>query len=696
MTGRIENSFGILQNILNGIGAFVYVVDPATGDIMFINNKMKEDLNLSDDVIGRACFEVLHGDKAGACVNCPRGRYKTDSDTVVQWESYDPSTNRYYHNTSVFIEWIDDEKAHLQHSVDITDLKIVTEEKIKAEEVSQTKSAFLANMSHEIRTPMNSIIGFSELALDDAEISKKTEEYLQNIHENSKWLLNIVDDILDISKIEAGKLELENIPFIMHEIFTACRIVIAPKADEKGIQLHFYAEPSIGKVPLGDPTRLRQILINILSNAVKFTSSGIVKIQSIIKNTSKDTVTMYFEIKDSGIGMTDDEISRIFELFTQAESGTTRKYGGTGLGLAITKYLVEMMGGELSVESTPGVGSKFSFELTFDTIDADIDEQEESKIVFSDIKKPKFKGEVLLCEDNIMNQQVICEHLSRVGLEAVIADNGKIGVEMVEGRIAENKKQFDLVFMDIHMPIMDGLEASEMIHNLAPDIPIIALTANIMAHDRELYKQSKMVGYVGKPFTSQELWRCLMKYFTPIEWSVENSVKQIQEDDELMVKLVASFVSRNKDKYAEIEKALEENDIKLAHRLVHTLKSNAGQLKKKLLQQASQVVEDALSGGKNLASPKEWSVLKHELEDVLNDLTPIAEKSSGQTKKAETMSKEAAKELLLKLKPLLEDNNSECLDFVKDLEKIEGTKELIRQIEDFDFQKATDLLEELL
>jgi len=543
---------------------------------------------------------------------------------------------------------------------------------------------------------MNSIIGFSELALDDMDISKKTEEFLKNIYENSKWLLNIVDDILDISKIEAGKLELENIPFNMHEIFTACRIVIAPKADEKGILLHFYAEPSIGKVPLGDPTRLRQILLNILSNAVKFTSSGIVKIQSTIKNTSENTVTMYFEIKDSGIGMTDVEISRIFELFTQAESGTTRKYGGTGLGLAITKYLVEMMGGELHVESTPGVGSKFSFELTFDTINVEKDEQLESKIIFDDLKKPKFEGEILLCEDNLMNQQVICEHLSRVGLDAVIADNGKIGVDMVEGRIADNKKQFDLVFMDIHMPVMDGLEAAEIIHNIAPEIPIIALTANIMAHDRELYKSSKMDGYVGKPFTSQELWRCLMKYFTPIEWSVEDPEKQVQKDDELLLKLITSFVSRNKNKYSEIEKALEEDDIKLAHRLVHTLKSNAGQLKKKPLQQAAQVVEDALSDGKNLASPKEWSALKSELENVLEELIPIIETSVSQTEISETMEKEAAKELLLKLKPLLEDNNSECLDFVKDLEKIPGTKELIRQIEDFNFQKAAEILEELL
>jgi len=695
MTGRIENSVGILQNILNGIGAFVYVVDPITGKLMFINNKMKEDLNLTDSVLGQHCFKVLHESSTGMCLNCPRRRYNMDQDSVVQWESYDSATNRYYHNTSVFIDWIDDEKAHLQHSVDITDLKTITEEKIKAEEMSQTKSAFLANMSHEIRTPMNSIIGFSELAMDD-DISEKTQEYLANIYENSRWLLNIVDDILDISKIEAGKLELENIPFDMHELFTACRIMIAPKADEKGILLHFYAEPSIGKRPLGDPTRLRQILTNILSNAVKFTSSGIVKIQSIIKSSTESTVTMYFEIKDSGIGMTDEEIGRIFELFTQAESGTTRKYGGTGLGLAITKYLVEMMGGELLVESTPGVGSKFNFELTFDTINVTEDDRLESKIVLNEMRKPTFEGEILLCEDNIMNQQVICEHLARVGLETVVADNGKIGVEMIEGRINSGKKQFDMIFMDIHMPVMDGLEAAEEIHKLAPDIPIIALTANIMAHDRETYKKSKMDGYVGKPFTSQELWRCLMKYFTPVQWSEENVTKHAKEENELQIRLINSFVSKNKNLYAEMEKALDEGDIKLAHRLVHTLKSNAGQLKKTLLQHACQVVEDKLKDGENLATPAEWSEIKDELAAALQELAPIAEKSAIEAEKAGTLDKASAKELLLKIKPLLDDNNPDCVDYIEELKRIPEAKEIVLQIEEFDFTQAATLTNDLL
>jgi len=339
-----------------------------------------------------------------------------------------------------------------------------------AEIASISKSTFLANMSHEIRTPMNSIIGFSELAMDGKN-PPKTKEYLDKIQTNGHWLLQIINDILDISKIESGKMELEKIPFDMHELFTSCRTLIMPKAVEKGILLYFYAEPSMGKRLLGDPTRLRQVFVNLLSNAIKFTKVGTIKLHAAITDMSDKNVTMHFEVKDSGIGMTDEQIERIFDPFMQAESGTTRKYGGTGLGLAITKNIVEMMGGTLLVESAVGVGSKFSFDLTFDTIDITDDELLNKHIVFNDIEKPVFDGEVLLCEDNAMNQQVICEHLARVGIKTVVAENGKIGVDMIRGRLLSGEKQFDLIFMDMHMPVMDGLEAAAKIMSLQQRFP---------------------------------------------------------------------------------------------------------------------------------------------------------------------------------------------------------------------------------
>jgi PAS domain S-box-containing protein len=377
---------------------------------------------------------------------------------------------------------------------------------------SRSKSTFLANMSHEIRTPMNSIVGFSELALDD-NVSVKTYDYLVKIKQSSKGLLQIIDDILDISKIESGKMELESIPFDLQEIFTACRNAVLPKAMAKGLKMHFSAEPSVGKKLYGDPTRLRQVLINLLSNAVKFTNTGSVKMMAVITSVNQNDVTISFEIIDSGIGISNEQLETIFEPFVQAELGTTRKFGGSGLGLAITKSILDAMGSKLEVESQPGLGSKFSFTITFDAETIASNKVPFFRSHMDEIKKPSFEGEVLVCEDSVMNKQVICEHLMRIGLKVAVANDGKEGVDMVAARAASGKKQYDLVLMDIHMPVMDGIEATKNILEINRRIPIVALTANIMATDREGYYAAGMKDCIGKPFSSQELWRCLLNYF---------------------------------------------------------------------------------------------------------------------------------------------------------------------------------------
>jgi PAS domain S-box-containing protein len=575
---------------------------------------------------------------------------------------------------------------------DITERKKMEEAALAA---SRSKSAFLANMSHEIRTPMNSIVGFSELAMDD-DIPPKTRDYLEKIQTSAGWLLQIINDILDVSKVESGKIELENIPFDMHDLFSTCRTLVLPKALEKGLILHFYAEPSLGKKTLGDPTRLRQVFVNLLSNAIKFTNTGMVKLHSAITGTTKNTVSMHFEVKDSGIGMTPEQMEKIFDPFTQAESGTTRKYGGTGLGLVITKSIVELMGGELSVESAPGVGSKFSFDLTFETIDRTSEDLYEKNIVLKELKKPAFEGEILLCEDNVMNQQVITEHLARVGLKTVVADNGKAGVEMVQSRMEEGKKQFDLIFMDMHMPVMDGLEAAEKILALNTGIPMVAMTANIMSNDREIYRQKGMNDCVGKPFTSQELWRCLMKYFKPINWQKEDETRITQAENKLRQKLIANFVKDNQGRYNEIADAVRAGDIKLAHRLAHTLKSNAGQLGKTLLQQAAAEVEYQLKDGQNLVTPQQAAALETELNAALAELAAEIPAKAGTNSASPVGGGEAsmpidsefARDMIEKLGSMLEMGNLECRGHIDSLRRIPGTEALIRQMEDLEFEEA--------
>ena len=570
---------------------------------------------------------------------------------------------------------------------------LVGERTQELEQASQAKTEFLAKMSHEIRTPMNSIIGFSELGLGE-NMTEKARDYLTNILQNSEWLLQIINDILDISKIESGKLELERIPFNLHELFNDCRTMILPKAESKGLLLHFYAEPSIGRVPLGDPTRLFQVLVNLLSNSIKFTSSGMIKVQSAIRKVSERSVTILFEVKDTGIGMTQEQVGKVFELFTQAESGTTRKYGGTGLGLAITRNLIEMMGGELTVLSTPGVGSKFSFELTFDTIDENDELVHELKKAPVHMDKPTFDGEILLCEDNSMNQQVITEHLLRVGINTVIAENGQIGVDMVKERI-ESGKMFDLIFMDIHMPVMDGLEAASLILELNTGVPIVAMTANIMTNDREVYEKSGMSDYIGKPFTSQELWHCLLKYFRPVTWQEENNAERAEADKELRQKLINNFVKNNNNKYREITQAINAGDIELAHRLTHTLASNAGQLDIELLQQAAREVEQHLNGGTNQVTSKHMALLENELNAALDKLRPLITDDVHIVSEADMLSSSEALALLDEITPLLQEGDPDCFAFIDKLRLISDSKELIEQMEQFDFKAALETVAKL-
>jgi len=383
-----------------------------------------------------------------------------------------------------------------------------------AESMSELKSKFIATISHEIRTPMSNIVGFSELAITE-ENNYKVKDYLNKIKNNSEWLMQIINDILDISRAEYGNLALENIPFDMHDLLSSCRSLLMPKAEEKGLTLYFYVEPSIGRKPLGDPARLRQVLVNLLSNAIKFTNTGMVKLHAVVREVGEKSITMRFEVKDSGIGMSPEQVNRIFDPYAPDDIGKTHRFGGTGLGLAITKNLVEMMGGKLHVDSAPGIGSKFSFEIKFDAIDNKDDDLMHEKIIFNELEKPEFDAEILLCEDNYMNQQAISEHLKRVGITTVVADNGKIGLDIIKKRIEKGEKLFDLIFMDMHMPVMDGLEAAMHIMELKIGVPVVAMTANVIYNDKEIYKKNGMNDCVGKPFTSQELWRCLMKYLTP-------------------------------------------------------------------------------------------------------------------------------------------------------------------------------------
>ncbi|MCL2755016.1 MAG: ATP-binding protein, partial [Oscillospiraceae bacterium] len=580
-----------------------------------------------------------------------------------------------------------------EHKAYMAELEKANESRIAretAEAANKTKSIFLANMSHEIRTPMNSIIGFSELA-QYGDIPLKTREYLYNIQESAQWLLKLINDILDISKIESGKIELENIPFDLTDIFAHCQSVIMPKSAEKGILLYCYAEPSVGKKLIGDPIRLRQVILNLLSNAVKFTNAGTVKLLAALNRIDETHAKISFEIKDSGIGMTPEQINRIFEPFKQADESITRKFGGTGLGLTITKNIIELMGGTLSVESTPGIGSKFAFEIAFELIDdtADISDGE---IVVSEYEKPNFDGEVLICEDNSLNQQVICDHLARVGLRTVVAHNGREGVRVIEERVKSGTKPFDLIFMDIHMPVMDGLEASAKIAELKIKTSIVALTANIMSNDVELYKRSGMSDTLGKPFTANDLWRCLVKFVPVKNYTTIDKSRQTEEENKIKRKLKINFAKSNQGTYESLENALEIGDMKTAHRIAHTLKSNAAQIGAKRLKIAAVSAETTLKDGIFLTDEQKRAI-KSELDKILDELAPLlAEAKAEDTVQSAITDAAEIRKLFETLEPLLRDNDTKCLKLIDTLKAVADTEMLTEQIEEYDFDGALESL----
>ena len=567
---------------------------------------------------------------------------------------------------------------------------------LEASEASnKAKSEFLAHMSHEIRTPMNSIMGFAELALECAD-TPETRDYLQKIIDNSKWLLNIINDILDISKIESGKMELERTPFDLPDVISRCHSVILPSLKDKGIEMSVYSEVSSDKRLIGDSVKLYQALMNLLSNAVKFTKEGYVKLSAAIKASDDIKTTVYFEVKDTGIGMTAEQVKRVFEPFMQADLSTTRNYGGTGLGLTITKNIVELMNSKLMVESTPGEGSKFFFEVVFDTTDAPNENQRFSKA--DKLEKPLFDAHILICEDNRLNQKVVCAHLAQVGIKTTVADNGKIAVDMVASRMQKGETPFDLIFMDMFMPVMDGMEAASKIKELNSGTPIIAMTANVMASELEKYRANGMPDCLGKPFSSQELWRMLLKYLKPIAIEEINPDAAQTEGNAFMNELKINFYRSNLNKITEISEALVTGDIKLAHRLAHTLKSNAGQIGQIKLQKAAEDAERLLEDPQNKLNEvfiaPYIEILNAELISVLAEITPLLYEAEEKGE-AKSLTEEQTRELFARLEPLLENADPDCIKLLDEIRALPDGEQLAKEIDDYEFEIAAVTLAEL-
>jgi len=425
----------------------------------------------------------------------------------------------FYWVKSTVVPFLDDSgqpRQYIAIRTDISARKAVETELIakrtEAEAASRAKSDFVANMSHEIRTPMNGIIGMTDLALD-ADSEAERDEYMNIVKNSAESLLGILNDILDFSKIEANKLMLERVGFELPRTVSETIRILGPRASQKGIELICDIADDVPRHVLGDPTRLRQVLINLVGNAIKFTNRGKIVVSLAVEALADAAVTVQIAVRDSGIGIAADQLDSIFEAFSQADASTTRQYGGTGLGLSISSRLVELMGGHISVDSEVGKGSTFQFSVVLGVDDNAV--KRASKIAEgsaapgrpadAQARAAESVLDVLLVEDNPINQHLAIRLLQKWGHKVALAVDGQEAVDRLSGG-----ERYDIVLMDMQMPVMGGIEATRLIraheaeHGQAR-VPIMAMTANAMQGDRELCLAAGMDDYLSKPINQIEL-----------------------------------------------------------------------------------------------------------------------------------------------------------------------------------------------
>jgi signal transduction histidine kinase len=378
---------------------------------------------------------------------------------------------------------------------------------VAARAASQAKSVFLASMSHEIRTPMNGVLGMARL-LTETPLSSEQQECVSILKESAETLLSIIDEILDFSKIEAGRLDLESLDFDLRPLLDHLHVLLAVRAAEKGLQLSFDVAPGVPGRLNGDPGRLRQILTNLIGNALKFTPKGEVSLEVRLLSEDDTSSLLRFSVRDTGVGIPDHQIGALFTPFTQGDVSTTRQFGGTGLGLSICKRLVEKMGGEIGVESEAGRGSTFSFTARLGKAGGVSGEAPALALHLAAAAVPvgtaRRRVRILLAEDNLINQAVALKNFERLGYSADIASNG------VEALKALRSSPYDIVFMDVEMPEMDGLQATRLIRSGAAGdgvvkIAIVAMTAHAMRGDREKFLGAGMTDYITKPIDPKVL-----------------------------------------------------------------------------------------------------------------------------------------------------------------------------------------------
>lgn len=510
------------------------------------------------------------------------------------------------------------EKQKLVGTVqDVNQRKIVEsqliEARMAAEESGKIKEQFLANMSHEIRTPMNAIIGFTNLMIGQDNFSPEQKKYIRAIHDAGEHLMVIINDILDFSKIQSGKMVIEKLDFSLPELVEKVINLFRQKADEKGIQLSYTIEENVPMHLTGDPVRLNQVLVNLISNAVKFTENGYVKLGIRHLTTTDSMVRVRITAEDTGIGVPEEKLNTIFESFTQASNDTTRKYGGTGLGLTIVKKIIELQHGSIAVQSKPGQGTVFVVDLPFERSISDSFKGKRSTENAVTAEAPADYPRdirVLMAEDNELNQTLAASVFRKIGWHLDIAGNGKIAIEKL------GSGHYDILLMDIQMPEMDGYTATLKIRNElslpASQIPIMAITAHALNSEVKKCLDAGMNDYIAKPFKIEDLIRkvtSLVKKDSdvkPAETGVSEKVQAVHSQmidmenlfemsgnsPETVSTIISLFLSQAPEKIEELQSYLREKNWQEMKMLCHKMKSSYALLGVRDLRKYMEVIEE--------------------------------------------------------------------------------------------------------
>jgi len=614
---------------------------------------------------------------------------------------------------------------------DVTDRQVAEKELVTTRDVAnvanRAKSEFLSNMSHEIRTPLNAIIGYSDLTMKTS-LSPPQQNYLGRIHSSGALLLNIINDILDFSKIEAGHLKIEQIPFRLHIMIENATCMVQEMALDKGLNLIVKTTPEAAAFLVGDPHRLVQIIVNLLNNAVKFTEHGEVLLETSLLKQENARVQLKFTVRDSGIGMTAEQINMLFRPFTQADGSTTRKFGGTGLGLSISKQLVELMEGEIWCESMVGQGSSFSFTVWFGigqasdvkqytSIDAMGRRQSEQSFDFTGSR-------VLLVEDNEINRQLAIELLKKTGALVETAANGEEAVTMVTG----GGTKYDLVLMDIQMPIMDGYEATRRIRSdrrFTP-LPIIAMTANALVVDREKSLATGMNDHLSKPIDPKAFYACLLRWikprvgsrgnnqqpqpekFAPLDFpenipgiDLEVGLQRVLGNKMLYLQLLRDFQQDFAAFTEQVSVALQGGELETATRLAHTLKGAAGSLGADGLQEKALKLESTMKENPENAQTQLDST-GQALEALLAALhQALPAGTVNETEAGVTFDISGFRPKMKTLRRLLEQSDMDAEEAFLEVKAAlsagypKQTAQITRLLDSLDFKAALKLLQEI-